>query len=458
MTPEIQNIQPLLEKFDTSGPRYTSYPTAPQFHTDITYNDWEIALQKSNKSNKNISLYFHIPFCQSLCFFCGCNMQVTRNQALVENYLIHLFIEMEMIAGKLDSSKTISQIHFGGGTPNFLNPNQILLLGEKINSLFNLSNKVEFSCEIDPRTISINHVEALVGIGVNRISIGIQDFDRDVQESVNRVNSYSQVKKVQSWFAKFGIDKFNFDLIYGLPLQSLNSFSKTLSQVIELNPSRIASYNFAYLPWLKPHHKLINEDDLPPAKTKIKLLELIIQTLSQNGYTYIGMDHFAKNDDELIIAQQNGTLQRNFQGYSTQKETDLFAFGVSSISSFGGAFFQNFKEISSYNSNLESSLLPVEKGYICSTNDKLIQNVISSLMCNLEIDFQKFSQKHNVDFTSIFDNELAVLASEFEGDSLIEISPQKLSISKVGRLFVRNIVMIFDQYIKTDKSFYSKTI
>jgi len=458
VTPEIQNIQPLLEKFDTSGPRYTSYPTAPQFHTDITYNDWEIALQKSNKSNKNISLYFHIPFCQSLCFFCGCNMQVTRNQALVENYLIHLFIEMEMIAGKLDSSKTISQIHFGGGTPNFLNPNQILLLGEKINSLFNLSNKVEFSCEIDPRTISINHVEALVGIGVNRISIGIQDFDRDVQESVNRVNSYSQVKKVQSWFAKFGIDKFNFDLIYGLPLQSLNSFSKTLSQVIELNPSRIASYNFAYLPWLKPHHKLINEDDLPPAKTKIKLLELIIQTLSQNGYTYIGMDHFAKNDDELIIAQQNGTLQRNFQGYSTQKETDLFAFGVSSISSFGGAFFQNFKEISSYNSNLESSLLPVEKGYICSTNDKLIQNVISSLMCNLEIDFQKFSQKHNVDFTSIFDNELAVLASEFEGDSLIEISPQKLSISKVGRLFVRNIVMIFDQYIKTDKSFYSKTI
>lgn len=458
MTPEIQNIQPLLEKFDTSGPRYTSYPTAPQFHTDITYNDWEIALQKSNKSNKNISLYFHIPFCQSLCFFCGCNMQVTRNQALVENYLIHLFIEMEMIAGKLDSSKTISQIHFGGGTPNFLNPNQILLLGEKINSLFNLSNKVEFSCEIDPRTISINHVEALVGIGVNRISIGIQDFDRDVQESVNRVNSYSQVKKVQSWFTKFGIDKFNFDLIYGLPLQSLNSFSKTLSQVIELNPSRIASYNFAYLPWLKPHHKLINEDDLPPAKTKIKLLELIIQTLSQNGYTYIGMDHFAKNDDELIIAQQNGTLQRNFQGYSTQKETDLFAFGVSSISSFGGAFFQNFKEISSYNSNLESSLLPIEKGYICSTNDKLIQNVISSLMCNLEIDFQKFSQKHNVDFTSIFDNELAVLASEFEGDSLIEISPQKLSISKVGRLFVRNIVMIFDQYIKTDKSFYSKTI
>jgi oxygen-independent coproporphyrinogen-3 oxidase len=456
--PGIQNIQSLLEKFDTSGPRYTSYPTAPQFHTDITHKDWEIALQKSNESNNNISLYFHIPFCHSLCFFCGCNMQVTRNQALVESYLNHLFIEMEMITKKLDSNRTVSQIHFGGGTPNFLNPHQIIALGEKIHSIYNLSNKFEFSCEIDPRTISLNHVEALMEIGVNRISIGIQDFDMKVQESVNRVNSYAKVKKVQSWFEKFGINKFNFDLIYGLPLQDLNSFSKTLNKVIKLNPSRIATYNFAYLPSLKPHHKLINENELPPAKTKIKLLELIIQTLSQNGYTYIGMDHFAKNDDELIIAQQNGTLQRNFQGYSTQKETDLFAFGVSSISSFGGAFFQNYKGISTYTSNLESSLLPVEKGYICSTHDKLIQNVISSLMCNLEIDFQKFSQRHKINFTSIFDNELAVLASEFEGDGLIEISPQKLSISKVGRLFIRNIAMVFDQYIKTDKSFYSKTI
>lgn len=458
MSHKIQNIQSLLEKFDTSGPRYTSYPTAPQFHTNITHNDWEIALEKSNKSIKNISLYFHIPFCQSLCFFCGCNMQVTRNQSLVENYLAHLFKEMEIITGKLDSSKTVSQIHFGGGTPNFLNSHQILLLGEKINSIFNLSNQVEFSCEIDPRTLSINQVEALVKIGINRVSIGIQDFDKKVQERVNRINSFSQVKKVQAWFLKFGIDKFNFDLIYGLPLQSLNSFSKTLDKVIELNPSRIASYNFAYLPWLKPHHKLINENDLPPAKTKIKLLELIIQTLSQNGYTYIGMDHFAKNDDELIIAQQNGTLQRNFQGYSTQKETDLFAFGVSSISSFGGAFFQNYKEISSYTSNLKSNLIPIEKGYICSTNDKLIQNVISSLMCNLEIDFQKFSQKYNVDFTSLFVDEISLLASEFEGDGLIQLSHNKLSVNKVGRLFIRNIAMVFDQYIKKDKSFYSKTI
>jgi len=458
VTPGIQNIQSLLRKFDTSGPRYTSYPTAPNFHTNITHNDWDIALHKSNESNKNISLYFHIPFCHSLCFFCGCNMQVTRNQALVESYLNHLFIEMEMISKKLDSNRTVSQIHFGGGTPNFLNPHQIISLGEKINSLYNLSNKVEFSCEIDPRTISLNHVEALVEIGVNRISIGIQDFDMKVQKSVNRVNSYAKVKQVQSWFKKFGINKFNFDLIYGLPLQNLKSFSKTLNKVIELNPSRIATYNFAYLPSLKPHHKLINENELPPTKTKIKLLELIIQNLSQNGYTYIGMDHFSKNDDELIIAQKNGSLQRNFQGYSTQKETDLFAFGVSSISSFGGTFFQNYKGIFTYAENLGSNLLPIEKGYICNDNDELIQNVISSLMCDLEIDFQKFSLKYNINFMSKFETELSILASKFEEDGLIEISSKRLLVNPVGRLFIRNIVMVFDQYLIKDKSFYSKTI
>ncbi len=458
MNYKITDIQSLLEKFDTSGPRYTSYPTAPQFHTDITRDDWNRALEKSNQSNKKISLYLHIPFCQSLCFFCGCNMQITRNQALVENYLRHLLLEMEMIAEKLESNRTVTQIHFGGGTPNFLNPTQIISLGEKINSLFSISKEVEFSCEIDPRTLTIAHTEALVNIGVNRISIGIQDFDEKVQKRVNRINSFSKVEEIQTWFKSLGINKFNFDLIYGLPLQNVKSFSKTLNKVIELNPSRIASYNFAYLPWIKPHHKLIKENELPSATTKIKLLELIIQTLSQNGYTYIGMDHFAKNDDELIIAQQNGTLQRNFQGYSTQKNTDLFAFGVSSISSFGNAFFQNYKEISTYTSILQTNFLPIEKGYIANVDDILIQNIISSLMCNLEIDFQQFSQKHKIDFINIFENELSTLASIFEEDNLIKITSQKLIINEIGRLFLRNIVMVFDRYIKKDNSIYSKTI
>ena len=425
-------INSFLEKYNISGPRYTSYPTAPHFHSDISYIDWDNALNRSNESKNEISLYFHIPFCHSLCYFCGCNMQVTRNQEKVENYLSHLFDEIALISSKINIDRKVSQIHFGGGTPNFLTSKQLDTLGEKIKNSFTISSDVEFSCEIDPRSISQAHIKSLKNMGVNRISMGIQDFDKNVQEKINRKHTFREI----------------CELIELLELE----------KIISLNPSRIACYNFAYLPWLKPHHKLIQEDELPHASTKIKLFSMTIELLQQNGYTYIGMDHFAKNDDELILAQINGTLQRNFQGYSTHRNTDLFAFGPSSISNFGNTYFQNHKNLSIYNSMLDENKIPIDKGINLTEEDLSIHNVITTLMCNLKLNFKDFNQIYKIDFKQYFSSELRQLDELFSDDKFVVISDNSISITEIGRLFIRNIAMVFDRYLKKDNSFYSKTI
>jgi oxygen-independent coproporphyrinogen-3 oxidase len=451
-------ISSFLEKYNISGPRYTSYPTAPHFHSNISYLDWINALNQSNESKNEISLYFHIPFCHSLCYFCGCNMQVTRNKEKVKNYLSHLFDEITLISSKLPNDRKISQIHFGGGTPNFLTSRQLDTLGEKINTSFSISSDVEFSCEIDPRSTSQAHIKSLKNMGVNRISMGIQDFDKKVQEKINRKHTLKDITALINLLKLEKINAFNIDLIYGLPGQTESSFKATLEKIIELNPSRIACYNFAYLPWLKPHHKLIQENELPCASTKIKLFSMTIDSLQQNGYTYIGMDHFAKNNDELVLAQKNGTLQRNFQGYSTHRNTDLFAFGPSSISNFGNAFFQNHKNLSIYNSLLDENKTPIDKGIMLSEEDLLIHDVITTLMCNLKLEFKHFNEKYNLDFKQFFSTELIQLDELFSDDKFVLISESSISITELGRLFIRNIAMVFDRYLKKDNSFYSKTI
>ncbi len=451
-------INSFLEKYNISGPRYTSYPTAPHFHSDISYIDWDNALNRSNESKNEISLYFHIPFCHSLCYFCGCNMQVTRNQEKVENYLSHLFDEIALISSKINIDRKVSQIHFGGGTPNFLTSKQLDTLGEKIKNSFTISSDVEFSCEIDPRSISQAHIKSLKNMGVNRISMGIQDFDKNVQEKINRKHTFREICELIELLELEKIHAYNIDLIYGLPGQTESSFKTTLEKIISLNPSRIACYNFAYLPWLKPHHKLIQEDELPHASTKIKLFSMTIELLQQNGYTYIGMDHFAKNDDELILAQINGTLQRNFQGYSTHRNTDLFAFGPSSISNFGNTYFQNHKNLSIYNSMLDENKIPIDKGINLTEEDLSIHNVITTLMCNLKLNFKDFNQIYKIDFKQYFSSELRQLDELFSDDKFVVISDNSISITEIGRLFIRNIAMVFDRYLKKDNSFYSKTI
>lgn len=453
-----KDLTQYLKKYNISGPRYTSYPTAPHFNKNIGFKEWNIAIEKSNNKSQDISIYIHIPFCHSLCYFCGCNMQVTKNANKVENYLAHLAKEISIISSQLDKSKKVKQIHFGGGTPNFLTPNQIINLGNTIRKYFDFDKKIEYSCELDPRQLTQDHIKSLKKIGVNRVSIGIQDFDELVQIKINRKNKVSQIQTVLKWLKNEGITSYNFDLIYGLPLQHISSFDNTLNEIINLNPSRIACYNFAYLPQLKPHHKLIKKSDLPSASQRIQLLIHTIEKLQSNGYTYIGMDHFAKNDDSLVKAQLSGNLQRNFQGYSTHKKTELFAFGTSSISNFGDAFFQNQKLLPNYFTQIDADKIPLEKGIVLSRQDLIIQDVISSLMCNLKLDFNKFNLKHNINFECFFEQELVKLNELFIEDDFINIQNNMLIITEIGRLFIRNIVMVFDKYLNKNNSFYSKTV
>ncbi len=448
----------ILEKYDIFGPRYTSYPTVPNFHSEITMMDWQKAIDNSNKSQNNLSLYFHIPFCHSLCYFCGCTMRITRNQELVEKYLTHLEKEMEIVSEKLDKGRMVSQIHFGGGTPNYLSSLQLQRLNASIHSHFLISENVEYSCEIDPRKITIDHISTLQDIGVNRISMGIQDFNSDVQQAINRVNSYAHVKKIVEWIQNANIHSINFDLIYGLPKQNLDTFNCTLNQILSLNPSRIACYNFAYVPWIKPHQKLMEEQDLPSPKTKIEMLHMIIAKLSQNGYEYIGMDHFAKSDDELTKAQKNGTLQRNFQGYSTQKSSDLFAFGISSISHFGNAYFQNSKDLNEYFKLLQNNLLPIQKGLIMSIEDIQVNTIIMRLMCDMKLDYAEISNMINIDFNKVYEKELGKIREVFEKDGLVAFNSTGLKVTDTGRFLSRNIAMFFDKYLSRNNSIYSKTI
>ncbi len=450
--------QNLFKKHNISGPRYTSYPTAPNFHDDISDKDRSLALTRSNHSGNNLSLYFHIPFCHSLCYFCGCTMKVTRNQELVQKYLSSLYKEISLTSESIDPTRNVTQIHFGGGTPNFLTPEQILDIGAFIRSKFTLSDSAEISCEIDPRTFSKEHAESLVTIGVNRVSIGVQDFNSEVQEKINRINPFSMVNEVVSQLKSMGIKEINFDLIYGLPGQTVNSFDATLDKMISLHPSRLAIYNFAYVPWLKPHQKLIREEELPSPETKLSLLQLMIEKLTNAGYEYIGMDHFAKMDDSLTIAQKNGTLYRNFQGYSTQKDTDLFGFGLTSISQFGHAYFQNNKEFKEYYQALDNNELPLSKGLIMTDSDRQIYSIIMGLMCNLELNYNTVSTQIGVDFEKTFAKELTEIHEEFAYDGLVNFTEKGIEITNTGRLYIRNIAMKFDKYLQTDKSLYSKTV
>ena len=438
----------LIQRYDGRGPRYTSYPTALQFSDKLTVDDYLRNALASNASEVPLSLYFHIPFCHTLCYYCGCNKIVTRNQDRVRTYLGNLYHEIDMQAELFDRDRLVEQLHFGGGTPTYLDEPQLRDLLQKIGSSFTLdtSDSRQFSIEVDPRTVDTNGIRLLTELGFNRLSLGIQDFDPAVQEAVNRKQTIAEVSALVNESRDAGFKSISFDLIYGLPHQTVFSFDNTLDTVIDMRPDRFAVYNYAHLPQRFKGQRMINAADIPAPETKLDILEKTIDRLTSAGYIYIGMDHFALPDDELVTARRDGTLQRNFQGYSTHRHCDLVGLGVSSISSIGNVFSQNSVTTLEYESLIESGKLPVRKGVAVDADDRLRADVIQSLMCYDELLFDDFDAKHDIDFRNYFAAEIDRF-TPLADDDLVELSSNGIRITPKGRLLLRNIAMIFDRYI-----------
>lgn len=450
----------LIAKYDLSGPRYTSYPTAPQFDSSIS----KIALidKMLTPSEAPLSLYFHIPFCAHLCYYCACNKIVTKQYDKGAEYVELLGEEMRLRSLMLDHSREVTQLHFGGGTPTFLTEELIEVLFENIQQHFNLINDgtQDYSIEIDPREISRSKLELLTNKGINRISIGVQDFDIKVQEAIHRVQPVQMVTDLVTDARELGIKSINFDLIYGLPYQSIEGFRETLAQVIALSPERISLFNYAHLPDRFRAQRRISDDSLPISSMKLDLLKMSIEYLIAAGYDYIGMDHFAKPTDSLAIAQKQGKLQRNFQGYTTHAGTDLVAFGVSAISDLNGVYIQNHTDLSIYRSSIERGQLAIAKGYISDLDDRIRHQVIMTLISQFELNTATIEQKYNIRFFEYFSEEMENL-TPMTKDGMLDIDRSgmqtTIKVTERGRLLIRCICMVFDKYLNGTIK-YSKVI
>lgn len=452
----------LLKKYDKAGPRYTSYPTAPYFHDSIGEKEYLNHIRQDNNKveDRDISLYFHIPFCDTLCYFCGCSMMVTRNQNKIEQYIEYVGKEIGLLKKYLDDDRKVRQLHWGGGTPTHLSPDQIKKLGEVIHQHFEFSEHAEIGVEIDPRELTKNHMVALSEAGFNRCSMGIQDFDPKVQESVNRIQPEGITKSAVEWARELNFGSINLDLMYGLPFQNVKTYSKTIDKVLAMNPDRLAVFNYAHLPGMIKHQQLIKDKWLPGRDEKLELLKLSIEKLNDAGYVYIGMDHFAKPDDELTLAMEKGTLYRNFQGYSTHAGINLFALGITGIGMLSDIYIQNYKKLDDYYTALDNNKLPVMRGVTLNTDDQLRREVITELMCNFKLDKSIFESKYQIQFDNYFADALRNLKSQ-EEDGLIILGSEKLEVTNMGRLLIRNIVMNFDFYLmekQGEKPQFSRTV
>lgn len=383
----------LLRKYNQPIPRYTSYPPATELRPDFQEAHYREAIAASNQRRSPLSLYFHIPFCQSACYFCGCNVIVSNNKNVALPYLEYLIQEIKQTSALIDRTRQVFQLHWGGGTPNYLTLQQVGLLWRTINRYFNLAANAEISIEINPRYVDKNYIFSLREIGFNRISFGIQDFNPEVQLAVNRVQPEEMLFNVMDWIKDAGFQSVNVDLIYGLPYQTLQTFEKTVEKTLKLDPDRIAVFNFAYVPWLKPVQRNISEEALPSAQEKLEILKMTIEELTHSQYLFIGMDHFAKPNDELAIAQENGTLKRNFQGYTTQDDAELFGFGITSISMLHDVYAQNHRRLKDYYYAIESGRLPLEKGIMLNRDDTIRRDAIKELMCHFQLAKQALSSK-----------------------------------------------------------------
>ena len=445
----------LIQKYNVPGPRYTSYPTAVQF-TEAMLQPERIHTEADAAGD--LSLYVHIPFCRDICFYCGCNKVVTRRPGVADKYLGYLIREIERVGAHYPADRKVTQLHWGGGTPTYLEPGQVDRLMAALSQNFNLidDDAREYSIEIDPRTVNPSMLGLLKQLGFNRLSLGIQDFDPVVQRSINREQSVEMVSALMRAAREQGFQSISFDLIYGLPHQLVSSMSKTLDHVLALSPDRISCYSYAHLPDLFKSQRSIDRLTVPSGEQRLKIFEYIVGRLADAGYEYIGMDHFVKPEDDLALARQAGNLQRNFQGYSTLKASDLVGLGVSAISSSPQYYVQNVRELDEYYARLDAKQWPIHRGVELTEEDLLRRDVIMSLICDMQLDMSAIEVRHGIAFKDKFSQELAALAPMIEED-LVRMDESMIRVTALGRILVRNICMVFDQYLGQGKH-HSKTI
>jgi len=448
-TEDLVIDQTLLRRYDKTGPRYTSYPTAVQFTDEFSDSDYCQAAALSNVApSKPLSLYFHIPFCATLCFYCACNKVVTKNRDRATEYLKYLYSEIAMQGELYDNDRVVQQLHLGGGTPTFLSIEQIEQLLTVSKKNFNLvTNKQrDYSIEIDPRTVSAETVKDLRALGFNRLSLGVQDFDPDVQKAVHRIQPEQDTLRIIEVAKEQKYESINVDLIYGLPLQTASSFARTLDTIIAAAPDRLSIFNYAHLPQLFMPQRRIKEAELPTAEQKLDMLSGTVEQLTSAGYVYIGMDHFAKPDDSLVKARNQHKLHRNFQGYASHADCDLIGMGVTSISKVANCYSQNIKTLDEYYAVVAQQKLPVSRGINLDKEDFLRREIIESLMCYGEIDFAEFEKRYEINFNNYFSKELEDL-EVMQSDGLIERNSQRVTVLPPGRFLMRNIGMVFDAYL-----------
>ncbi len=435
-----------IRKYNVPGPRYTSYPAAVHFKPGFDAERVTDRLAAHSGAERDLSLYFHLPFCRTLCWYCGCNTVITKNQSQSATYIGYLARELQLKSHVVNPARKVTQLHFGGGTPTFLTPAEIRFLGDLVRRYFEIGPDVEASVEIDPRTLTPDHVAALRDAGLNRVSMGVQDFDPRVQAAINRIQPFEQTRDAVDWIRAAGFHSLSIDLIYGLPFQTDDSFRTTLELTLSLNPERIALFSYAHVPWIKPAQRLLKPETMPSAEMKFAILKLGVETLTRAGYAYIGMDHFARRGDEMDTAQKEGRLQRNFQGYSTRAGADIHGFGVSSISQTEDMYWQNEKDLATYYARLDEDRLPIANGYVLDRDDRIRRQVIMRLMCDMQLDFEKMSAGLGLDFASYFERELSEIQA-LEADGLVRSRPGGLDVTDLGRLLIRNVAMCFDRHL-----------
>ncbi|MGO8756293.1 MAG: oxygen-independent coproporphyrinogen III oxidase [Gallionellaceae bacterium] len=457
-SPGLEVDLDLIRRLDKNGPRYTSYPTADRFTKTFSIDSYRYWIGKRDAS-RPLSLYVHIPFCNTLCFYCACNKIITKDKTKSARYVEYLVKELEMQAALMPGERRLEQLHWGGGTPTFLSDDEMRTLMGAINKHFMRVPDGEYSIEIDPRKVQDETIELLGQLGFNRISIGVQDFDAEVQKAVNRIQSEEETLRVIRAARANGFKSVSIDLIYGLPKQTIEGFKATLDKVIAADPDRLSIYNYAHLPTIFKPQRRIHEEDLPPPQAKLDIMKLAVSTLTDAGYVYIGMDHFAKPDDELAVAQRQRRLHRNFQGYSTHADCDLVAVGISSIGKIGPTYSQNFREDGEYYAALDRNELPIMRGLELDADDLVRREIIQALMCHFEISKEAFDTQFQIDFDSYFAIELGELR-EYESEGLLTLEPEWIHVTPKGRMLIRNICMVFDKYLRTrqEHARYSKVI
>jgi len=443
-------LNDLLKRYDKPGPRYTSYPTAVEFHDGIGAAEYAVHLGAAAQRSGPIGFYIHLPFCEERCLFCGCNVVITKKSGIASRYLVHLEQEIAEVGRRLGGNRPIAQYHWGGGTPTYYSPEDMRRIHNHVRRFFEFEDDAEMAIEVDPRVTTVEHLETLRDLGFNRLSMGVQDFDADVQKAVGRDQPYDMTAKLLETARSLGFHSTNLDLIYGLPLQTPERFAETLRLVSGLRPDRIAFYSYAHVPWLKGHQRKLTEDQLPTPEVKLGLYCSALEEFRKQGYRAIGMDHFALPEDEMALAADAGTLGRNFMGYTVKHASDLIACGVSGIGEVGGAFFQNRRKLIEYENAIDENNLAVDRGYILSEDDKLRRRIIAELMCGFRTDLGDHD----------FSEELAALEPMVK-DGLVAIDGTKVSVMEQGRLFVRNVCMAFDAHLKhhaKEKQRFSRTV